>query len=626
MARDFESLIVDPSLVDPSIDTSNLRTTTDTREELLAATPEFTGIQFDPTNINYLDDLYALYSGQLPMIPVTPAATTPDVGSTTDEGGGGSGTIGTGSGGQATGGGTQNPLTQMVTTPTGDTMTAKQAFTSDDAYSLPQSGFLASGAAGGASLADLDLDNIDLGNPTGDPRVVSEEQGLSGKPGMLGDTGGSMDQMSSTMPANLGDTGGSMDQMSGAQQESALSEAFRKGKEALDSGVQTISQVGQSIADSVKGTYNDLNRTVNVPGLGDIDVGKTLGGLAVNTLVGAPVSFVKAAIDQIPKSASQLEYEGYTASQKAAVDEAFGPGGSMEGYNAVSQFGKGAVESIKDRINDIKNRKAPQTDASKQKINDLEQDLGKITGGLGNIFSAPTNEGQSPKGSTTAGAVGLNTITGPNIDEEEGRPDDPSGSAVDFSAARTADNIAAATETLAGEYDAAVARGERTADSTITSAVNKAKAQIGMPQMLGDVGGSMDKGSTSSPGFSAPSQQGQSPRGSTTGGGGNSNGGGKGIVCTMMNEFYGFGSFRNKIWLEHSKGLAPEYQKGYHKIFLPLVRLSKTNKFLKKTLEHIAIHRTIDIRQESRGKVHLLGRAYRKILEPICYIVGKYGK
>ena len=94
----------------------------------------------------------------------------------------------------------------------------------------------------------------------------------------------------------------------------------------------------------------------------------------------------------------------------------------------------------------------------------------------------------------------------------------------------------------------------------------------------------------------------------------------------MMNESYGFGSFRNKIWLKHSKSLAPEYQKGYHKIFLPLVKLSKTNKLLKKTLEHIAVHRTIDIRQESRGKVHLLGRVYRKILEPICYWVGKYAK
>ena len=98
------------------------------------------------------------------------------------------------------------------------------------------------------------------------------------------------------------------------------------------------------------------------------------------------------------------------------------------------------------------------------------------------------------------------------------------------------------------------------------------------------------------------------------------------IVCTMMNESYGFGSFRNKIWLRHSKGLAPEYQKGYHKIFLPLVKLSKKNIVLKKVLEHIAVHRTIDIRQESRGKVHLLGRVYRKILEPICYWVGKYAK
>ena len=98
------------------------------------------------------------------------------------------------------------------------------------------------------------------------------------------------------------------------------------------------------------------------------------------------------------------------------------------------------------------------------------------------------------------------------------------------------------------------------------------------------------------------------------------------IVCTMMNETYGFGSFRNKIWLRHSKGLAPEYQKGYHKIFLPLVKLSKKNYVLKKILEHIAVHRTIDIRQESRNKVHLLGRIYRKVLEPICYLVGKYGK
>ena len=105
--------------------------------------------------------------------------------------------------------------------------------------------------------------------------------------------------------------------------------------------------------------------------------------------------------------------------------------------------------------------------------------------------------------------------------------------------------------------------------------------------------------------------------------GAESSGGGGKIVCTMMNESYGFGSFRNKIWLRHSKNLAPEYQIGDHKIFLPLVKKSKTNKFIKKILEHIAIHRTIDIRKEEKNKIHLLGRIYRKILEPICYLVGR---
>jgi len=68
----------------------------------------------------------------------------------------------------------------------------------------PQEGFLASGAAGGASL-QVDENKVDLGNPTGDPRVVSEEQGLVGKPAMLGDIGASMDQMSGAGAAKVPD-------------------------------------------------------------------------------------------------------------------------------------------------------------------------------------------------------------------------------------------------------------------------------------------------------------------------------------------------------------------------------------------------------------------------------------
>ena len=109
-----------------------------------------------------------------------------------------------------------------------------------------------------------------------------------------------------------------------------------------------------------------------------------------------------------------------------------------------------------------------------------------------------------------------------------------------------------------------------------------------------------------------------------------SGGGGK-IVCTAMNAEYGFGSFRNAIWLAQSKDLDPAYEKGYHKLFLPLVNYAyKTGeknalqRILRGVLEHIARHRTADIWKQKRGKTRdTYGMIYRAILEPICYVVGK---
>ena len=112
-----------------------------------------------------------------------------------------------------------------------------------------------------------------------------------------------------------------------------------------------------------------------------------------------------------------------------------------------------------------------------------------------------------------------------------------------------------------------------------------------------------------------------------TGDPGGDKGGKTKIVCTMMNESYGFGSFRNKIWMKFHGNIAPEYQKGYHKLFLPLVNYAKqkgiTNKIIKNILEHIAVHSTIDMRQALRGKRHLLGRVYRKVILPLCYWAGR---
>lgn len=105
-------------------------------------------------------------------------------------------------------------------------------------------------------------------------------------------------------------------------------------------------------------------------------------------------------------------------------------------------------------------------------------------------------------------------------------------------------------------------------------------------------------------------------------------GGGK-IVCTAMNHVYGFGSFRQKIWLAQSKDLHPAYEKGYHTVFMPIIffAYAKKQNWLRKavrnTIEHIARHRTADIWKQKHGKRDNLGMIYRAIIEPVCFVIGK---
>jgi hypothetical protein len=108
-------------------------------------------------------------------------------------------------------------------------------------------------------------------------------------------------------------------------------------------------------------------------------------------------------------------------------------------------------------------------------------------------------------------------------------------------------------------------------------------------------------------------------------------GGGGKIVCTAMNHAYGFGSFRNRIWLAYSaKNLTKAHEAGYHALFLPLVAVGYNqgdkmhNRIVRRVLENIARHRSADLRAEMRGgKRDRVGQAYRFILEPLCYAVGK---
>lgn len=108
-------------------------------------------------------------------------------------------------------------------------------------------------------------------------------------------------------------------------------------------------------------------------------------------------------------------------------------------------------------------------------------------------------------------------------------------------------------------------------------------------------------------------------------------GGGSKIICTAMNEAYGFGSYRNSIWIKYSQEhMTKAHEVGYHTLFLPLVNYAfysnngMSNRILRKILEHGTRHRTKDLRAEMKNrKRDPLGRFYRAIFEPLCYIVGK---
>jgi hypothetical protein len=100
------------------------------------------------------------------------------------------------------------------------------------------------------------------------------------------------------------------------------------------------------------------------------------------------------------------------------------------------------------------------------------------------------------------------------------------------------------------------------------------------------------------------------------------------IVCTAMNNQYGFGSFRQTIWLNQSKTLDKHYQIGYHTIFKPVVRYmyadnKLSNRIVRWWGEGVARRRTADIWLQKKGKRHFLGAVERAILEPLCYVVGK---
>ena len=102
------------------------------------------------------------------------------------------------------------------------------------------------------------------------------------------------------------------------------------------------------------------------------------------------------------------------------------------------------------------------------------------------------------------------------------------------------------------------------------------------------------------------------------------------IVCTTLNQMYGFGSFRNKIWMKYNdyeNALYPSNSKilelGYHKVFGKLTEMMPTSPLLTKILRRMARVRTDRLKREMSGKpITFESKLYPTIIRPIFYIAG----
>ena len=623
-SEDFKSFVVtDPDILDEGIDISGLRKTTDTSPLLLGDLEP--GLRYDPTLQSSYSDLLQYFSGGLPMLPETPAAAPPATG------GGG-----TGDGGQATvpgaidtlvtpsantpeeqrlidaGIGVQAAPGQPVVAPGEIPVTQEEI----DAFNqIPVTQPVTGGITG---------DPIDVGIPDNESGFVDPLGTISGAP-VVGDFSEpttiqgplSQVQVPGVTQADLTQAAIDEERLAGytpSFDTSGLTDATPEQR-------NTIQNILAAAGDNVQGALTELgkipgavvdfaNQTVDFFGK-KLNVGKTLASIALNKIAGGPVSLL---FDILPQdSLENRTTRSIVDELKAEKDYGFNvQTGTLNqdpfGRNPVSQFGN-YEQTLTEDINnpsDTRMGKAKKEfaqdyfDKKAEKAGGVEVDEGTVLGpgeAPGDVVSL--EDLQAEKDAEIAAQNELAKLTG-DVD--------------------TFDTTPADTTNIVDEVALTGGGGEDRDPDPAPSAPVSTAGQAGPPSQRGGGADIPDRGrgTVSTAGQAGPPSQ--------RGGGGDSGGGGGGkIVCTMMNESYGFGSFRNKIWLRHSKGLAPEYQKGYHKIFLPLVKLSKKNIVLKKILEHIAVHRTIDIRQESRGKVHLLGRVYRKILEPVCYFIGKHG-
>ena len=364
----------------------------------------------------------------------TPVVTTPDVGSPTDGGGGGGGIIETGSGEQAT---ITSPTTQPITGGiTGDPI--------DVGIPDNESGFVDPlGTIKGAPVV------FDI-NQTGDPSQNLGSTNVGDQPMAAGPFNYLQPISTIANPEIFGNLVGVDDPQIGDvgfknytpseqltdSQSNIINDIFNLPEATVDTVMSAFSAIPQALTDLKNKTVNIFGQTFNVP-----QVLASLAipgfGLATNVL-GA----IGSALPSDPRANALREF--YDVDTAGTIQS-----GIMKGYNPISggflntitggAVGKetnyGLQDAIQDRINTIEESlskfskydpTSPDYDPVKtgQQLDKLA-DLKDLKGREKDVIDAATTGApQEDIGATDSIYSGPDTITGPNIDEEKGRPDD----------------------------------------------------------------------------------------------------------------------------------------------------------------------------------------------------------
>ena len=601
MDKEFGSFVVtDPNLVDEGIDVSGLKTKTDVSPFLLGNIADYPGIQYEAFNPTRLTDLMRLYSSGLPMIDTPTAAVPPATGGGADSGGGGQATL-----------------------PGFDVDSPKN--TEANQRLLDQGIQSAEDDKGDVMLEDFEMAN--LGGITGD--LVEVEDLINYQ---FGDDAGCADptglDMSGTMGGapvvfDINQTGDPTTTMLDVPTNTvglAYTGEFDPNDEGtvFDTTSITPEDTEQSITQKVADFLGVDTSTINKAAIRSAL--NLVGGKALDTVIPIATVFdlVKDSFTKSPETSVDTfdttpakTSQGLTTSQFQAFKDT--GAGEFDTTPIITE--QEQIEAEYREANRIaQQREADQAfaDQAAQKttptLDSPAMSLAEARAAMTQPVDIQLPDARAPIklgdiDPYQESYVGDNSIFTTNIYESPRDREERAIEDIADIADRQPEIIEQKKNELADIYDRQVDRGERDADPTITSKTNKAKAAIGMPQMLGDVGG---------------------------GDGGSDSPGGKSIVCTAMYQTTGLEDWKKamKIWyIYQKKYLTIQHQEGYHKLFKPFVKGMYKNKIIKTIGAHIAKHRTQHLKHVMfNSKPSLLGKIYNKILEPICYIVGKYAK